>query len=231
MQPEILFPISLKLKGKKCLILGGGPVALAKLAPLLETGAHVRVVTQQPLPEIRQLADTGKIDLHNTVLKPEYCTDIILAIDSCAEKENSKLIKMLSEKYSFLLNTVDMPEVCDFFTPATVRRGPVQIAISTSGAAPALARNIRQQLDRLLPVNLGQIVKEAGQFRAKVKELSHEKQKAFWNTLFSPPTMKRIARRKRKSITHWNSFSKKSTPTPSQKVVSHWSAQVQAVKI
>lgn len=193
MQPEALFPISLNLKGRHCLVLGGGPVALAKTKPLLGTGATITLVAEHLIPELGQLVKNGKAKHTGSRLTEAHCQKLTLAIDSKEQPSCSKLLASMAHQHNFLLNSVDQPANCDYFTPAVVRRGPLQIAISTGGAAPTLARNIRQTLERLLPQNLDRLIQRAGLFRDTVKSsLDADRQKQFWNRLFEPETMKSL---------------------------------------
>lgn len=186
MSPETLFPVSLKLDGKRCLVLGGGPVALAKLLPLMETGAVVTVCAQKPEAELEQLAKKGSIRLLSSPLKPNECASIFLAIDSGESPSDTALLRAEAKTRGFLLNSVDQPDACDYFTPAVVRRGPVQIAISTGGAAPALARNLRQLIERVLPQGLERLVIQAASLRPRIQALlSPIQQKGFWNHIFT----------------------------------------------
>jgi len=194
---ENLFPISLNLNGRQCLVLGGGTVSLAKVKPLLAAGAFVRVVAVNALPEFAVLEKTVNLELVQTRLEAVHCNDVFLAIDSGECPNSSPLLRSLAASDGFLLNSVDQPEACDYFTPAVVRRGPVQIAISTGGAAPALARNVRQMLEHLLPQNLGTIVHQAGAFRERAKSaLDRAKQRIFWDRVFSKVEMKQLAQLK-----------------------------------
>lgn len=179
-------PISLNLKDRVCLVLGGGPIALAKLKPLVDAGSTVFLAAQRPIPELQDLLDKNQIRRSALPLNAHELEGILLAIDSGEEPRHSETLRSLSKTHNFLLNTVDQPEFCDYFTPAIVRRGPLKIAFSTGGAAPALARNLRQKLERLLPHRLGDLVEAANKWRPEVQtRLTHTKQKSFWNRLFS----------------------------------------------
>lgn len=201
MRPEALFPVSLCLKGKECLVLGGGTVAEAKLAPLVGTGAHITVVAQHLTPALGKLARAGRITIRKRGLREHDCDSVFLAIDSGEYPEATPTLRAFAATRGFLLNSADAPEACDYFTPAVVRRGPVQIAISTGGAAPALARNIRQMLDRFLPTNLEAIVGHAAALRETVKRrLDQNAQSHFWDHVFGADMMKRLGGSKADSL-------------------------------
>ncbi len=190
---DTYLPISLNMKNRICLVLGGGPVALAKLKPLLEAGAKVLLAAENPIDELRALLTGAKVDRAELPLQPQHLKGILLAIDSGEETRHSQTLQKLSKELNFLLNTVDQPEFCDYFTPAIVRRGPLKVAFSTGGGAPALARNLRQKLERLLPQNLGSLVESAHKWRPEVqRRLSPSAQKTFWNRLFADASIEAI---------------------------------------
>lgn len=193
MQHDPYLPISLNLKDRVCLVLGGGPVALAKLKPLVEAGSTVLLAAHNPIKEIADLFDHKKIVRTSLPFDSKRFEGVLLAIDSGEEPVHSQSLRSLAKTHNILLNTVDQPEFCDYFTPAVVRRGPMKIAFSTGGAAPALARNLRQQLERLLPHKLGELVESARIWRPEVqRRLSPAAQKEFWNRLFSDKTVQNI---------------------------------------
>jgi uroporphyrin-III C-methyltransferase/precorrin-2 dehydrogenase/sirohydrochlorin ferrochelatase len=186
MQPEEFFPISLDIGGQLCLVIGGGDCALAKIRALLRSGAVVRILADTVAPALRELIETGRVEHLRDELTENTLNGIILAIDSGEEPQYSQQIRKLCRAHRILLNSVDQPEHCDFHVPAVVRRGPVQVAISTGGSAPALARNLRQMVEGLLPRGLEHLVRQAAAFRPQVQSmLSMSQQKTFWNRIFA----------------------------------------------
>ncbi|MBO6506594.1 MAG: uroporphyrinogen-III C-methyltransferase [Kordiimonadaceae bacterium] len=193
MQHDPYLPISLNLKDRACLVLGGGPIALAKLRPLVEAGSTVLLAAHNPIKEIADLLDNNKVIQASLPFGSRDFEGILLAIDSGEEPAHSQSLRSLAKTNNILLNTVDQPEFCDYFTPAVVRRGPLKIAFSTGGAAPALARNLRQKLERLLPHRLGELVESARKWRPEVqRRLSPTAQKEFWNRLFADTSLQNI---------------------------------------
>jgi precorrin-2 dehydrogenase/sirohydrochlorin ferrochelatase len=164
-----LFPILLKLKAKKCVVVGAGKIAAGKAAGLLTSGARVVVIGPRAAEWIRSQARAGKVIWHRrrfTVADVEHAFLVIAATNSNAT--NEAVFRACTER-GVLCNVVDDPEHCDFFYPAVVRRGPLQIAISTDGRSPALARRLRIELERQFGAEYGAWVEQVGQMRQKLR--------------------------------------------------------------
>jgi precorrin-2 dehydrogenase/sirohydrochlorin ferrochelatase len=164
-----LFPILLKLKAKKCVVVGAGKIAAGKAAGLLTSGARVVVIGPRAAEWIRSQARAGKVIWHRrrfTVADVEHAFLVIAATNSNAT--NEAVFRACGER-GVLCNVVDDPEHCDFFYPAVVRRGPLQIAISTDGRSPALARRLRIELERQFGAEYGAWVEQVGQMRQKLR--------------------------------------------------------------
>ncbi len=163
-----LLPIFLKLAGRRCLLVGAGNVALDKIRNLLKTGLQLRVVAPDALPEVRQLAAEGKIEwiehrFELTDLDGNYL--VIAATDS--PEVNAAVYRGAVER-GILCNSVDDIPNCDFFFGSVVRRGDLQIAISTAGDSPAFAQHLRREIDKLLPEDLGPWLENLGQLRREI---------------------------------------------------------------
>lgn len=143
-----LFPMFMKLAGKACLVVGAGKVGEPKIGGLIDTGARIHVVAIAASDQVREWADAGKIELE---LRPFSSSDLdgrFLAVVATASRSLNELVYREAQRRGVLCNVVDVPEYCDFFYPAVVRRGDLQIAISTAGQSPSLAQKLRQQLER-----------------------------------------------------------------------------------
>lgn len=143
-----LFPMFLKLEGRQCLVVGAGKVGEPKIGGLLETGAHIRVVALEASATVREWARAGKIDLE---LRPFVADDLdgaFLAVVATNSRGLNERVYHEAQRRRVLCNVVDVPDLCDFFYPAVVRRGDLQIAVSTAGQSPSLAQRIRQQLEK-----------------------------------------------------------------------------------
>src|SRR5262252_1717962 len=138
----------MKLDGRQCLVVGAGKVGEPKIEGLLETGARVRVVALEATPQVREWARLGRIELS---LRPYAITDlegVFLAVVATSSRSLNEWIYRDAQQRGVLCNVVDVPDLCDFFYPAVVRRGDLQIAVSTAGQSPSLAQKIRQQLEK-----------------------------------------------------------------------------------
>lgn len=143
-----LFPMFLKLEGKHCLVVGAGKVGEPKIGGLLETGARIRVVALDASPMVREWARAGKIELELRAFSAEDLTGAFLAVVATNSRTLNERVYREAQRRGVLCNVVDVPDLCDFFYPAVVRRGDLQIAISTAGQSPSLAQKIRQQLEK-----------------------------------------------------------------------------------
>ena len=160
-----LFPMFLKLAGKQCLVVGAGKVGEPKIGGLIDTGAAIKVVAIEAGAQVREWANVGKIEL---ALRPFSNSDLdgmFLAIVATASNRTNELIYREAERRGVLCNVVDVPEYCDFFYPAVVQRGDLQIAISTNGQSPSLAQKLRQQLERQFGPGYAAWVEQLGETR------------------------------------------------------------------
>jgi len=143
-----LFPIFLRLEGRKVLVVGAGTVAQPKIESLLRSGARVRVVAPHALEAVRDWARDSRIHWEPRAFRAADLDGAFLVIAATNSPNLHEKILRLARRRGVLCNVVDDPERCDFFYPAVVRRGDLQIAISTSGASPALAQRLRKELER-----------------------------------------------------------------------------------
>jgi precorrin-2 dehydrogenase/sirohydrochlorin ferrochelatase len=138
----------LKLEAKQCLVVGAGKVGEPKIAGLLETGARIRVVSVNASPEVREWARAGKVELELRAFVSEDLDGAFLAIVATSSRSLNERVYQEAQRRGVLCNVVDVPDLCDFFYPSLVRRGDLQIAVSTAGQSPSLAQKIRQQLEK-----------------------------------------------------------------------------------
>src|SRR5229473_3850364 len=142
-----LFPMFLKLDGRRCLVVGAGTVAEAKIESLLATGAAVRVVAPTATPKVREWARTGRIEWEAREYGLGDLLGVFLVIAATGSPSLHDEIYAEARSRGVLCNSVDEPERCDFYFPAVVRRGELQFAISTGGLSPALAQRLRRELE------------------------------------------------------------------------------------
>ena len=171
-----LFPMFLKLQGKRCLVVGAGNVGEPKIEGLLETGALVRVVALQASPAVREWASAGKIELELRAFTADDLRDVFLAVVATASRTLNERIYHEAQVRGILCNVVDVPDLCDFFYPSVVRRGDLQIAVSTAGQSPSLAQKIRQQLEKEFGPGYAAWVAELGETRKLILASPLDKQ-------------------------------------------------------
>jgi siroheme synthase-like protein len=140
----------LKLKGRRCLVVGGGDIGLEKVEGLLACDADVTLLAPVAHPELEDMAREGSIEWE----RREYAgagdlEGVFMAIAATDDTEANIVVYDDAEKRSMLVNVVDVPPLCNFILPAIVRTGPLAIAISTAGASPALAKRMKRQVSEL----------------------------------------------------------------------------------
>ncbi len=163
-----LFPMFMKLEGRRCLVVGAGRVGEPKIGGLIDTGAHVRVIALQAAETVRGWAQAGKITLELRAFTAADLDGTVLAVVATASRALNGSIYREAQQRGVLCNVVDDPEYCDFYYGAVVRRGDLQIAISTNGRSPSLAQKLRQQLERQFGPGYAQWVEELGETRKLV---------------------------------------------------------------
>ena len=145
-QPS-LFAMFLKLKGKACLVVGGGPIAEGKITGLLRAGARVTVVSPEITPALMGNARRDEICWKPRSFHASDLDGVVLAIAATTSFEVNGLVYDEADRRGILCNAVDQPQQCHFYYPAVVDRGPLQIAISTAGLSPSLAQRLRKELE------------------------------------------------------------------------------------
>ncbi|MFQ5614078.1 MAG: bifunctional precorrin-2 dehydrogenase/sirohydrochlorin ferrochelatase [Anaerolineae bacterium] len=179
------YPITLNLENRRCLVVGGGPVAQRKVAELLAAGARVVVIAPQVTADLRQWADDGCLEWRTRLAEADDVAGAILVIAATDDPASNALIWEASRAHGALVNAVDDLPHCDFIAPAIVRRGQVTIAISTGGNSPALAAHLRRYLEGAVGPEYGLLAELLGSLRKRVMaELPDPGQRAaLWQSL------------------------------------------------
>ncbi len=160
-----LFPMFLKLQGKQCLVVGAGKIGEPKISGLLATGARIRVVALEASLAVREWAQAGKFELDLRHFKADDLDGVFLAVVATNSRTLNERVYREAQRRGVLCNVIDVPDLCDFFYPAVVRRGDLQIAVSTAGQSPSLAQRIRQQLEKQFGPGYASWVEELGETR------------------------------------------------------------------
>lgn len=163
-----LLPIFLNLEGRRCLLIGAGAVAYDKIGTLLLTGARLRVVAPEARAEIRSLASDAALDWIQKSFEPSDLDGACMVIAATNSPDVNTAVYRAAIERDILCNSVDDIPNCDFFFAAIVRRGPLQIAISTSGESPAFAQQLRREIDALLPHEIGDWLADLGRLRRQI---------------------------------------------------------------
>jgi precorrin-2 dehydrogenase / sirohydrochlorin ferrochelatase len=176
-----------KLDGRQILVVGAGRVGEPKIRGLLPTGAKIRVVAREASAAVREWDRNGEIVLEERGFVPADLDNVFLVVVATSSRELNELVFHEAQSRHILCNVVDVPEQCDFYYPAVVRRGDLQIAISTSGQSPSLAQKLRQQLERQFGPGYARWVAELGETRRKVlaSNLDSERKRELLQSLAS----------------------------------------------
>ncbi|HEV3208568.1 MAG TPA: bifunctional precorrin-2 dehydrogenase/sirohydrochlorin ferrochelatase [Terriglobales bacterium] len=163
-----LFPMFLKLEGRSCLVVGAGAVGTPKIESLIEGGASVRVIAPRVNFTVGEWAGSGAITWEAREFGVSDLDGVFLVIAATSSREVNELIFREARRRNILCNVVDDPEHCDFYYPAVVRRGNLQIAVSTNGLSPALAQRIRRELQEQFGPEYGEWLAHLGQIRREL---------------------------------------------------------------
>jgi precorrin-2 dehydrogenase / sirohydrochlorin ferrochelatase len=183
----ILFPAFLKLAGRRCLVVGAGPVAEEKIDGLLRAGAKVHVVAPEATQRIRQLASKKKLRWHKRALRVSDLPGVFLVVAATSSPSLHAQIYRQAQRGGVLCNVVDDPEHCDFYYGSVVQRGMLQIAISTAGHSPALAQRLRKKFEKEFGAEYEEWLKELGKMRKQLfaKQIAPQKRRALLHELAS----------------------------------------------
>ena len=149
------YHIALLLENRPCLVIGAGRIAERKIGSLLDAGATVRVVALQAGPAVADLAAAGRIELYLREYAPSDLDQAYVVIVATNDAALNSRVSAECHRRGILVNVVDQPALCSFYVPAVIERGPVSLAISTSGASPALAKHLRVLLEDVVGEEYG----------------------------------------------------------------------------
>ena len=166
-----LFPIFLKLTGRRCIVIGAGHLAESKIESLQTANARVTVVAPAASERIIAMAESGEVVWHQREYAAGDLAGQFLVVAATNVPAVNRAVFLEAEAAGVLINAVDDPPFCDFYFPSVVRRGDLQIAISTGGASPALAQRLRKEINALLPLDTGEWLTELGNLRREVLQL------------------------------------------------------------
>lgn len=162
-------PITVQMKGRRCLIVGGGEVASRKLKHLLKAQSEIVLVSPEFSEEVKEIALQNTITLIQAEFSPELLDDFYLVIAATDKRLVNRQVSIAAQQLNIWVNVVDDLELSTFIMPAVIDRSPLLIAVSSSGVSPVLARKIREKIEWLLPKSLGNLLKRLKDLRPKIK--------------------------------------------------------------
>ncbi|RTZ59157.1 MAG: uroporphyrinogen-III C-methyltransferase [Gammaproteobacteria bacterium] len=182
-------PLFLNIRNQPCLVIGGGDIAARKAALLLEAGARVTVVAPDLHADLKTALDQGRIEYTEGSFEASQLNGRKLVIAATDDSEVNARVSAEAQRLNIPVNVVDSPRLCSFIMPSIIDRSPVQIAVSTGGVSPVLARLIRATIEAAIPASYGKLAKLAADFRDQVKQSfsTVNDRRVFWeNTLAGP---------------------------------------------
>jgi precorrin-2 dehydrogenase len=164
------YPVLLNVHGRRCLVIGGGKIALRKVRTLIGHSAEVVVVSPAIDPELQQLVEDGSVKAICREYRAKDLEGAFLVIAATDDLRINEKVASDSKKRRIPVNVVDKPDISDFIVPAFFKRGDIIVAVSTSGKSPALARKIRNELENELRTEYSHLAVIASDVRSELKK-------------------------------------------------------------
>lgn len=190
-----IFPISLKLQQQLCLIVGGGHIAYRKAVLLAKAGAVLHVIAPEIEADLLALVEQTQGQYLAEVFKtPLNLREYRLVIAATNDRAVNQQVFEVCEAEKVLVNSVDDPPHCRFMVPAIIDRSPLILSVASNGTSPVLSRQIRTQLETLIPHGMGKLAEFSGKWRAKVKEkiANPDERRIFWEDLYASPLKEQV---------------------------------------
>lgn len=181
------------IRGRRCLVIGGGQVAARKISLLIAAGGAVNVVAPKLCTTLQEMRDRGDIRHRSHVFEESDLDGCVMVIAATSDETVNRHVSELCHARGLPVNVVDQPALCSFITPAIIDRSPVLIAVSTSGSTPVLARLLRARLESLIPAAYGRLAQFAASFRQAVRQcIPASQRRAFWETVLQGPVAEMV---------------------------------------
>ena len=164
------YPVSLDVSGKRCVVVGGGDVALRKVNVLLEHEAIVQVISPELCPELEDLFIAGRIIAAKRPYADGDLAGAFVVISATDDVEANRKVAAEAEKLGVLINVVDTPNLSNFIVPSHLRRGDLTVAVSTGGRSPALAHRIKEELENIFGDDYAALLALVGQVRSELRQ-------------------------------------------------------------
>lgn len=188
------FPLFLKLKQRKCLVIGAGDVAARKIELLLRADADITVIAKTFSSAVKQLAEKQPITLIKKSFADSDLDDYFLLVCATGDKTLNQHVASIARQQKILINVVDSPALCSFIFPAIVDRSPIIAAISSGGASPVLARLLRAKIETTIAPAFGKLAQLAEKYRGRVKQQTKipAQRRIFWEKVLQGDIAEKI---------------------------------------
>ena len=188
------FPVFLDLNRRRCLVVGGGEVAARKVQQLLRSNADILIIALRAGDMIKTLAQQDRVKHEAREFRPGDVSGCSLVIAATADTQVNTQVASAAKAGNIPVNVVDNPALCSFIMPSVIDRDPVQIAVSTGGASPVLARLLRAKLETLVPATYGRLATVVREFRGRVKQRFPEfrQRRRFWENILQGPIVEML---------------------------------------
>jgi precorrin-2 dehydrogenase / sirohydrochlorin ferrochelatase len=167
------YPVQLDIRGRRCLVVGGGGVSTRKVETLLSCSARVTLVSLEVSDKLRRLSNRGDITLRERAYAASDLEGVFLVIGATDDEDLNRRISTDAAAFNVLCNIADRPEKCNFILPAIVQRGDLVLTVSTSGKSPALAKKLRTDLERQFGEEYALLLKLMGAIRRRLLAEAH----------------------------------------------------------
>jgi precorrin-2 dehydrogenase/sirohydrochlorin ferrochelatase len=167
------YPVQLDIRGRQCLVVGGGGVGTRKIETLLSCGARVTLVSLEVSDKLRRLSNRGDITLRERAYTASDLEGVFLVIGATDDEDLNRRISTDAAAFNVLCNIADRPEKCNFILPAIVQQGDLVLTVSTSGKSPALAKKLRTELERQFGEEYALLLKLMGAIRRRLLAKAH----------------------------------------------------------
>jgi siroheme synthase-like protein len=177
------YPVMLEIEGKKCLVVGGGNIALRKIQGLLECGAQVTVIAPRINEKILKLREDGRISTFERNYMTGDLEGFFMTVAASGDGEVNRKVAFEASERGIPVNVVDDRELSSFIVPSVIRRGDLTVTVSTGGKSPLLAKMLRKKLEKILTDEYEELLNRLGEARERVKgqELSKEEKIKIYN--------------------------------------------------
>ncbi|MEX0618192.1 MAG: NAD(P)-dependent oxidoreductase, partial [Pseudohongiellaceae bacterium] len=163
-------PLFLNIRGRRCLVVGGGEIARRKAELLCRAGATVCVVAPRVDEPLRKLVMSVNGECREREFRDSDLEGAVIVVAATNERKINRLVSEAAGRAGMPVNVVDQPELCSFIFPAVIDRSPVVLAVSSSGRSPVLVRQIKEQLETMIPGAIGSLADLLGSYRDEVKQ-------------------------------------------------------------